>query len=131
MVALGAVGTKEELGLEGSGIVTKVGSDVLDLRVGDRVMVSQVGIFKTTAVIPASRCLPIPEGLSLESGASLPCVYATAIYSLVTVGKLEKHQVCKSSASPPSANTCEVSSNSFCLWRCWTGSHRCLQEDWR
>ena len=93
MVALGVVTTDRELGLEGSGIVTKVGSHVQDLHVGDRVVVIHPGVFGTTITIPAAHCMLVPNGLTLESGAGMPSVYATAIYSLVVVGKLEKHQV--------------------------------------
>ncbi|RJE26620.1 polyketide synthase [Aspergillus sclerotialis] len=92
MVALGVVTTDRELGIEGSGIVTKVGSHVQGLHVGDSVLVIHPGVFGTTITIPAAHCMPVPKGLTLESGAGMPSVYATAIYSLVVVGKLEKHQ---------------------------------------
>lgn len=93
MVALGAVPSKSDLGLEGSGVITKVGSKVQGLRVGDGVLVAHSGIFGTTITVPATHCLPIPDGVSFASGASLPSVYVTAIYSLIMVGKLEKDQV--------------------------------------
>ena len=44
------------LGLEGSGVVTEVGSDVTDLKPGDRVMGLVTRGFGPSAVTRASRC---------------------------------------------------------------------------
>lgn len=93
MVALGAVTTCRKFGLEGGGIITKVGSRAHGLRVGDAVIVTHPGVFATTITIPAAHCMVKPKGLTLKRGESMPSVYATAIYSLIVVGKLEKGQV--------------------------------------
>ena len=93
MVALGAVPSKKDLGLEGSGVVMKVGSKVQGLHVGDAVLVVHGGIFGTTITVPAANCRRMPKGLSFEIAASVATVYATAVYSLMVVGKLEKRQV--------------------------------------
>lgn len=93
MVAMGLVGNKDQLGLEGSGVVRRVGSDVKGFCPGDRVVTCYQGIFKTRIVISPERCYKCPEQISLVDVASMPTVYATAIYSLIEVGNLKKDQV--------------------------------------
>lgn len=85
-------GTKPGLGLEGTGVIRKVGSGVEDLKVGDRVLVFDHGCFATRLVISANLCAKMPDSLSFEDGATMPCVYSTAIYALMTLGHLEKGQ---------------------------------------
>ncbi|KAB2570584.1 Hybrid PKS-NRPS synthetase lepA [Lasiodiplodia theobromae] len=93
LVAMGIVkGTKPGLGLEGTGVIRKVGSGVEDLKVGDRVLVFDHGCFATRLVISANLCAKMPDSLSFEDGATMPCVYSTAIYALMTLGHLEKGQ---------------------------------------
>ncbi len=86
-------GTKEGIGLEGSGIIRQIGPDVEDLEIGDRVLVFDHGCFSTRVVTSSSLCAKMPDDLSFEDAATIPCVYSTAIYSLLTVGRLEKGQV--------------------------------------
>jgi NADPH:quinone reductase-like Zn-dependent oxidoreductase len=85
--------TKKGLGLEGAGTICCIGQDVKNLRVGDRVMVFATGSFSTRLITSAQLCAKIPDELSFEDAATMPCVYATAIYSLMDVGRLEKGQV--------------------------------------
>ncbi|KAF9631021.1 hypothetical protein BFW01_g1895 [Lasiodiplodia theobromae] len=93
LVAMGIVkGTKPGLGLEGTGVIRKVGSGVEDLKAGDRVLVFDHGCFATRLVISANLCAKMPDSLSFEDGATMPCVYSTAIYALMTLGHLEKGQ---------------------------------------
>lgn len=84
---------EEGLGLEASGIVTTVGPGVKDLRVGDRVFLLSRGSFSTSVTVPEELCEKIPDSLSLQDAATMPCVYATAMYSLFDVGRLRKGQV--------------------------------------
>lgn len=86
-------GTKEGLGLEGSGIIRQIGPDVKDLKIGDRVLISDHGCFSTRLVTSSRLCVKMPDDLSFEEAATMPCVYSTAIYSLLTIGRLEKDQV--------------------------------------
>jgi NADPH:quinone reductase-like Zn-dependent oxidoreductase len=77
-------------GVENSGIVSEVGSTVTDLKVGDRVMFLVSNCFSTRSRIAAQRCVKLPSSISWEEAASMPCVYATVIHSLLDVGGLQK-----------------------------------------
>ena len=84
---------KDGIGLEGAGVVRRLGSEVKDFKVGDRVIMFDHGCFSTRLAISAKLCAKIPEELSFEEAATLPCVYSTVIHSLLTIGRLEKGQV--------------------------------------
>ncbi|KAL5084329.1 hypothetical protein Trisim1_012129 [Trichoderma cf. simile WF8] len=89
LVAMGIVeGYKPGLGIECSGIVRKVGSNVKDLSPGDRVMTIGHGCFTTNFISEASLVVKIPDSLSFEDAATVPCVYSTAIHALINVGGL-------------------------------------------
>ncbi|SPB49960.1 unnamed protein product [Aspergillus niger] len=92
MFALGLLVTDLPLGIEGSGVVRRIGSEVVDLHAGDAVIVIQQGTFKTRLITRETNCMRIPGGISLEQASAMPCVYATAIYSLLTIGNLNKGQ---------------------------------------
>ena len=85
--------TKAGIGLEGAGIVCSVGSGVKDLRPGDRVFMFEHGCFSTRMTVSAKACAKIPDELSFEEAATMPCVYSTVIYSLLTLGRLQRDQV--------------------------------------
>jgi NADPH:quinone reductase-like Zn-dependent oxidoreductase len=86
--------TSAALGLEGSGIVTHVGPRTSGLSVGDRVFVLGAGCFSTSVIASEKMCEKIPESLSFEDAATMPCVFGTVIYSLLHIGRLEPGQVC-------------------------------------
>ncbi|PTB51813.1 hypothetical protein M431DRAFT_19014 [Trichoderma harzianum CBS 226.95] len=89
LVAMGIVeGYKPGLGIECSGIVHKVGSNVEGLSPGDRVMTIGHGCFTTSFISEASLVVKIPGNLSFEDAATVPCVYATAIHALINLGGL-------------------------------------------
>jgi len=81
------------LGCEASGIIQRVGPDVKDLRPGDRVLTLASGAFSTVLTTSALLCARIPNDLSFEDAATIPCVYSTVIYSLLEIGQLEADQV--------------------------------------
>lgn len=81
------------LGLETTGRISRVGSNVHYLAVGDRVVALHPGgCAATSTIVPAAVCAKIPEKLSFEDAATLPICYATAYQSLVKVGQLEEGQ---------------------------------------
>jgi NADPH2:quinone reductase len=60
-------------GLEGAGAVRAVGEQVQGVRPGERVawaMVNGTG-YTTTAVVPAARAVPVPDGVSTEQAAAV------------------------------------------------------------
>ncbi|KAH8424223.1 uncharacterized protein LDX57_001981 [Aspergillus melleus] len=92
MISMGLMGDTSQIGLEAAGIVRNVGSGVRTIQVGDRVSILGKGLMGTRKIFPASFCLVIPDEMSLEDAAASPCVFSTAIYSLVNCGNLQKGQ---------------------------------------
>ncbi|KAJ6082548.1 hypothetical protein N7499_007422 [Penicillium canescens] len=92
MVAMGFVGNKSEFGLEGTGLVRRVGSSVEDVRVGEAVLVMGTGLLCTRKIIDAKYCSPLREGLSLADAATMACVYGTVIHSLLHISKIQQGQ---------------------------------------
>ena len=93
MVTLGAIDGERGLGLEASGVVRQVGAEVTHLRPGDRVIALGTGLYTSRLVTSSKLCFPVVEDMSIEDAATIPVAYATAIYSLLTVGQLERAQV--------------------------------------
>ena len=89
MAAMGQL-QELDLGLDCSGIVSRVGSEVKNIRPGDRVMTWTPGSFRSFVRSPQAMCARIPEGMSLGTAASLPVVYSTAYYALYEVARIRK-----------------------------------------
>ncbi|RMJ15894.1 hypothetical protein CDV36_004437 [Fusarium kuroshium] len=88
VIAMGQV-SSPYLGVECSGIVSKIGSRVTSLSVGDRVCAMSLGAYSTFARCPATSAAIIPESMSFETAASIPVVYSTAYYGIVDLAHLE------------------------------------------
>lgn len=80
------------LGLECAGVVSKVGSGVSHLKVGERVTAWTYGNYRRLLNNPASMVQTIPDSMSFADAASIPIVYCTAIYGLLHIGRLRKGQ---------------------------------------
>ncbi len=80
----------DNLGLEFAGIVRSVGSEVTNLKPGDRVMGQSKGTLRTQISLPAAICNRVPADVSFEEAASMPTAFMTALYCLKTVGRLAK-----------------------------------------
>jgi hypothetical protein len=98
LIAVGIVdGRPDEgnsLGCECAGVVRKIGANVQNVQVGDRVMLlGGGGSLGTSIQIPSRVCIKLSEQLSFEDAATMPCVYITAIRSLLDIGRLQKGQV--------------------------------------
>ena len=52
MVAQGLLGSEEELGLEGSGVVRRVGSNVVDVKVDDKSPGNRIWAFSNLSYYP-------------------------------------------------------------------------------
>ncbi|KAI1125318.1 acyl transferase domain-containing protein [Nemania abortiva] len=96
LTAMGIInGPKEAgdgFGVECSGVVRAIGPDVTDLVVGERVMAITHDAYATTTRTAASRCIKMPDDVSFEEAASMPCVYPTVIHGLINLAQLEKGQ---------------------------------------
>lgn len=78
------------LGLECGGIVSRIGSNVSHLKVGQRVAAWTDGNFSHYARTHACLAQAIPDDMSFATAASLPIVYTTVIYGLQHVARLRK-----------------------------------------
>ncbi len=81
-----------EVGMEGSGIVRRVGSGVRHCRVGDEVAFIQSGCIANRVVVNEHLVFVKPDCLSMEEAASSLSVYVTAYYSLIYLARLRKGQ---------------------------------------
>lgn len=75
-------------GLECSGTVVSVGSEVTDLHPGDEVIALADASFGKYALAPAGSVVQKPANLSFQEAATLPISYMTAYYALVKRGQL-------------------------------------------
>lgn len=80
-------------GYEAAGIVQRIGPNVTNFGVGDRVMFMGVKTFSTVVIATESLCEMLPRELSFADGAGIPFAFTTAIYCLIKIGNLEKQQV--------------------------------------
>jgi NADPH:quinone reductase-like Zn-dependent oxidoreductase/NADP-dependent 3-hydroxy acid dehydrogenase YdfG len=80
-------GPEVALGAEGAGIVTAVGPGVVDVGVGDEVVVitpsyDDTSLLASHATVPESFVVRRPANVPLEAAAALPIAYLTAYYAL-------------------------------------------------
>ncbi|MEO7358685.1 MAG: polyketide synthase dehydratase domain-containing protein, partial [Gemmatimonadaceae bacterium] len=88
--ALGAYpGNPGALGNECAGVVTAVGSDVTDLRVGDEVISVPQGGMATYVLAPAALTVRKPASLTFAEAATIPVTFLTAQYALHDLGKMQ------------------------------------------
>jgi len=85
---LGAYPGEVTIGIEGAGVVTELGPEVIGLAVGDAVLGLFTHAFGPTAVTDHRTVAPIPDGWSFEQAASVPVAFLTAYYGLVDLGAL-------------------------------------------
>lgn len=77
-------------GLEGAGVIRRVGSEVKDFRPGDRVAAMEHNMLSTLLIANEIMCVKIPDSLCFMDAATMFTVYATVQHSLLTVGQLKK-----------------------------------------
>lgn len=77
------------LGLEFSGVVTRVGSRVDDYAPGDAVMGFGSACFASHVVTRANALAPKPEAWSFEAAATVPTVFFTVYYALKQLANLQ------------------------------------------
>ena len=72
-------------GMEGAGVIERVGSKVKNWRIGDRVYISgsQSGTYAEEALCNANQVQPLPDNVSFAQGAAVYVAYATAYRALI------------------------------------------------
>jgi len=87
------VGASYILGLEVSGIVSAVGSNVKHLKVGDKVCALLTGGgYAEYCSVESDLCLPIPHNLSFTQAAGLPEAFFTVWHNVFNLGQLQAGQ---------------------------------------
>ncbi len=77
------------LGLEFSGIVTRLGSNVTKLKVGDAVVGFAPSCFASHVITDADVVAPMPAHWHYEDAASVPTVFFTAYYALKHLANIQ------------------------------------------
>ncbi|HAZ14583.1 MAG: hypothetical protein A2X86_00885 [Bdellovibrionales bacterium GWA2_49_15] len=76
-------------GYEFSGVVTQIGSEVKNHKVGDKVYGGSVfGAYSSEIRVKSWMAIPLPENFSLEEGASLPVAFITADAALFEMARV-------------------------------------------
>lgn len=92
MVAMGQL-PDPNIGVECAGIVSRVGSGVDNVQVGDRVTcTTKNGSFQTFARATSDVVAKIPDGMSFTQAASFPIAFLTAYYALVEVARIQPNE---------------------------------------
>ena len=77
------------LGFEISGIIQKLGPNVSDFKVGDRVLgLSKKGGYSSHCCLTPKFIFKLPDTISLEDAAAIPVTYLTAYFTIIHPGAL-------------------------------------------
>ncbi|KAF5857451.1 hypothetical protein ETB97_005765 [Aspergillus alliaceus] len=94
VITMGIVPENEHiLGLEGTGIVHRLGKDVHNVRkleMGQQVLVFKKGAFCNRVRAEAERVYPIPDSMTFEETCTLASSYLTGIHSLFNLADTKK-----------------------------------------
>ncbi len=77
------------IGLECAGKITRIGKQVTQFAVGERVVGFGPACFANRVVTKAAAISYIPRALSSEAAATIPSTFLTSYYALVHLGRLE------------------------------------------
>ena len=89
----GAPKPPSSIGGEASGIIEKVGSDVSDFNIGDKVMgFAPFNSYSSHVNIEKKMLMKLPDQFSLEQGAAFPVIYITAYMMMCDLGNLKKNE---------------------------------------
>ena len=83
------------IGMEAGGTVTAVGANVSEVKVGDKVAYTGVaGAYAEQAVVPSSKLVVLPAGVSTKQGAATMLQGMTAHYLACSTYPLKKGDTC-------------------------------------
>ncbi|MEM9273738.1 MAG: type I polyketide synthase, partial [Cyanobacteria bacterium P01_F01_bin.143] len=77
------------LGLECAGIVTNVGKDVTNFKIGDEAIAIASHSFSEYLTVNSLLAIPKPQSLSFPQAATIPVTFLTAYYTLVHLAQLQ------------------------------------------
>jgi NADPH2:quinone reductase len=72
------------IGIEGAGVIEKIGPDVKNFNVGDKVAYASmpIGSYSTHRIFPTTKLVKVPEGIALENVVTLMTKGITTFYLL-------------------------------------------------
>lgn len=70
------------LGFECAGVVSAIGDNVSNVKIGDPVIVQSMGCLRSHVTTDVTSITPKPQRLSFEQAASMPTVFLTSYYAL-------------------------------------------------
>jgi acyl transferase domain-containing protein/NADPH:quinone reductase-like Zn-dependent oxidoreductase len=83
---------RSTIGLECSGVVTAIGTDVPSVRVGDRIAaITAEGSLSTVARTHFRSVMRIPDHTPFELAATMPVAYCTANYAIIEQARLSEN----------------------------------------
>lgn len=86
-------GASPILGLEMSGTVEKMGKNVTNWRIGDRVCgLLPGGGYAEYVSLPSQLAIPIPDHMTFEEAAAIPEVFLTAYLNVFELGRLKEKE---------------------------------------
>ena len=78
-------------GLEFSGVVSKIGKDVKEIKEGQPVMgITKFGGYTSCINLDSRYVIPLPSGWNFEEGAAYLIQVLTAYYALIELGSIKK-----------------------------------------
>jgi NADPH:quinone reductase-like Zn-dependent oxidoreductase len=90
----GAPKPPSSIGGEASGIITKIGKNIQNYAVGDKVMVfAPFRSYSSHININEQMLMKLPESFSLDQGAAFPVIYMTAYMMMFDLGNLKKDEI--------------------------------------
>jgi len=82
-------------GLELSGTIIEIGSEVKNFKINDRVIgIAKYGSYCNEIVMPAENVYKIPDCMDFVTAASFPVAYGTAFGAIEWKGQLKNNQTC-------------------------------------
>ncbi|KAL3461786.1 hypothetical protein BJX64DRAFT_288967 [Aspergillus heterothallicus] len=78
------------VGFECAGIVTRVGEDCGDFKIGDRVVGCEFDTYRSYARLQKDTAVRIPEGISFTEAAAIPINFITAWHALVALSNVQR-----------------------------------------
>ena len=78
------------LGFEASGIVDKIGKNIKDITIGEKVIgLSLSGSYSSHVCIDKNLIIPLPKNFALDEAAAFPVTYVTAYMMIFDLGNLQ------------------------------------------
>ena len=109
------------MGIDGAGVVTALGAGVSKWSIGDRVLIDPInrrsgklfgemvdGALAEKAVVAAHQLIRLPDTISFEHAAALPCAYGTAYRMMVTRGQVAEGETVLILGASGGVGTCCV-----------------------